>query len=186
MTTLKLMEETLALIGDSSATASRKLRFLRVALGVAKGSAEDLKGLLDGYLDATAGMSGKVELTWPVSDDLLSAGEVLGPAANQVFLNLCLLCLEMQPGCRALSLAVDARRFPLTITVDVTGDAGRAHPVRENMQSAFSGKAGHPLMAKNVQAHIAGRLVRALGGAVEFRASAQGVNVTAVFSESPS
>ena len=58
-------EETLALIGDSSTAASRKLRFLRAALGVANGSADEVEELLNGYLGAMAGMGGKVEVSWP-------------------------------------------------------------------------------------------------------------------------
>ena len=148
-------EETLALIGDSSTAASRKLRFLRAALGVANGSADDVEELLNGYLGAMAGMGGKVEVSWPAPAALSVAENTLGAALNQILLNLCLFALESQPGCRTLSLAVNAAGSSLTISVS----------------------------AKTVQAYVTGRLVRSLGGTIAYTAGPQGVNIMAVFAE---
>ncbi len=174
-------EETLALIGDSSAAAARKLRFLRAALGIANGPAEDLRGLLDGYLDATAGAGGKAAVGWPAADELSAARDALGAGVNQVLLNLCLLGLEMQPGCRTLSLAVHAGGSLLTIVIDVAGSAERAHTWREDMQSAVLGTGEHPVTVKTVQGYITGQLVRALGGTFELADAPQGVKLTATF-----
>lgn len=176
-------EETLALIGDSSVAASRKLKFLRAALGVSTGSAEDLKGLLDGYLDATASMSGRVELSWPASQEFSELEKSLGAAANQVVLNMCLLAVEIQPGCRTLSLAASAQQSAATIAVDASGDAERALALREDMRGAANGTGEHAITAKNVQAYITGQLIRALGGTFELSAVPHGVKMAAVFAE---
>jgi len=176
-------EETLALIGDSSAAASRKLKFIRAALGVAMGPAESLKGLLDGYLDATASMAGRVEAIWPVPGDLSVIGERLGAEVNQAVLNLCLLALETQPGCRTLSLAVDGSSSPITVLLEVQGDPNRIPMLREDMQSAAKGTGEHPITAKNVQAFITGQLVRSLGGSLEFTTQPNGLKIATTFSD---
>jgi histidine phosphotransferase ChpT len=176
-------EETLALIGDSSVAASRKLKFMRAALGGASGSTEDLKSLLDGYLDATASMGGRVELSWPSPEEFAAIEQCLGAEVNQVVLNLCLLALEIQPGCRTLSLAAGAQPSSTTITVNATGDPERAPALREDMQSAANGTGEHAITAKNVQAYITGQRIRALGGVFELSAEPQGVKVAAVFAE---
>jgi len=177
-------EETLALIGDSSAAASRKLKFIRAALGVSMGSPEDIKSLLDGYLDATASMGGRVEVSWPAPGELSTMGERLGAEANQAVLNLCLLALETQPGCRSLALAVDMSSSSLTINLEVLGDPNRTFTPREDMRSAACGTGEHPITAKNVQAFITGQLVRSLGGALEFVAHPNGVKIATTFSDS--
>ncbi len=176
-------EETLALIGDSSAAASRKLRFLRAALGVASSSAENVEDLLHGYLGAIAGMGGKVDVGWPLPGELSAAEVALGPALNQVLLNLCLFGLESQPGCRTLSLAVVAENSSLTLGVDVTGHPDRESTLREDMAGAVNGADTPPVSAKTVQAYVTGRLVRSLGGTIAYKAVPQGVNVSAVFAE---
>ena len=176
-------EETLALIGDSSTAASRKLRFLRAALGVANGSADDVEELLNGYLGAMAGMGGKVEVSWPAPAALSVAENTLGAALNQILHNLCLFALESQPGCRTLSLAVNAAGSSLTISVDVTGSPDRAPTLREDMTSAITGENELSVSAKTVQAYVTGRLVRSLGGTIAYTAGPQGVNIMAVFAE---
>src|SRR4051812_38128996 len=58
-------EETLALIGSSSAAASHKLKFLRAALGIPAGGAsatQNLSTLLEGYVTAAAGRAGAPEV----------------------------------------------------------------------------------------------------------------------------
>lgn len=176
-------EETLALIGDSSAAASRKLKFMRAALGVATGPSEDIKGLLDGYLDATASMGGRVTVNWPASSDMSVLNERYGADANQAVINLCLLAIEAVPGCQSLSLAINTSQAPLTLVVEAAGDPRRAFTLREDMQSAAHGTDAHPISAKNVQAFVTGQLVRALGGALEVVAQAHGVGIAATFSD---
>ncbi len=173
-------EETLGLIGDSSAAASRKLKFLRAALGVAKGPVEKLDVLLDGYLSAIAGPSGKVAATWPEGDALRSATDALGESAGQLILNLLMTALEMQPGCRTLSIEVREGQ-PLAVEVIAEGAADRGFAQRDDIIAATRGQDGHPLTAKNVQAHMLGRLTAAMGGTVECTQDEQRIRVAATF-----
>ena len=177
-------EETLGLIGDSSTAASRKLKFLRAALGVAMGSTDDIKDLLDGYLDATAAMGGRIEVLWPQSDELIGIGERLGPESNQLILNLCLLAIESQPGCRSLALSVHAEAGRQTITIEVSGDPARSSTLRDDIVSAATDTVDQPITAKNVQAFTSGQLVRSLGGALELSAQENGMRAVATFSDS--
>ena len=164
--------ETLGLIGSSSAAASRKLKFLRSALGSAGGGASsDLKSLIDGYLMATAGPGGKAEVQWPASNDLAAGAVSFGPAWTQTVLNMCLLALELQPGCRALVVQCAPGRVSLTAQ-------GRATAVREDLRAAAAGETTPPLSAKTVQAFIAGGLVRAAGGAVALSSEGDRIVVT--------
>src|SRR5882672_2499112 len=86
-------EETLSLIGSSSGAASRKLKFLRAALGIpAAGPAAvaGLQTLVEGYLEATAGRGGAPALRWPSAEDISKLADRLGAATAPLLLNLCL------------------------------------------------------------------------------------------------
>jgi histidine phosphotransferase ChpT len=168
--------ETLGLIGNSSAAASLKLKFMRAALGVA-GAGGDTKALLDGYMSAVAGPGGKPALTWPVADAMAAGAAALGAAWQQTVLNLCLLGLEAQPACRALALDV-ADGGALNVVVEATGD--RPAVLRDELAAAISGSAA-ALTAKNVHGSVAGRLVRSAGGTVALAGLGNGVRVTASF-----
>jgi histidine phosphotransferase ChpT len=169
--------ETLGLIGSSSAAASRKLKFLRAALGSAGGAPLDLKTLLDGYLDAVAGPSGRPEVHWPAATALLGAAQAFGPLWTQAVLNLCLLGLETQPGCRVLTVQCGDR--PPSVTAEFQCAPGRTAQVRDDMRAAASGTNTTPLSAKTIQAHFAGRIVRAAGGAIEMASAGDRIVVTA-------
>lgn len=168
--------ETLGLIGNSSAAASLKLKFMRTALGVA-GAGGDAKVLLEGYLGAIAGPAGKPVLAWPAPDGMAAGLAALGGGWVQTVLNLCLLGLEAQPACRALALKV-AGGAALEVVVEATGD--RPAALREDLTAAVSGS-GLPLSPKTVHGHVAGRLVRAAGGAVAITSAGNGIRVTASF-----
>ncbi len=177
-------EETLGLIGDSSTAASRKLKFMRAALGVAMGSADDIKGLLDGYLDATASMGGRVEVRWPQPSEMSEVGGRLGAEANQVVLNLCLLAMESQPGCRDLTLSVSTDTDRTSISAEVTGDPARSSALRDDILGAATGSSDQPITAKTVQAFVTGQLVRSLGGTLALSAQENGVRADVTFSDS--
>ena len=104
--------ETIGLIGDSSSAASRKLKFLRAAMGFSQNTNGDLKGLLDGYIAAISGPSGRIEVTWPSHGALEKASHAFGPNWAPALLNLCLLALEAQPGCRSLEVVLWIPRAP--------------------------------------------------------------------------
>jgi histidine phosphotransferase ChpT len=172
--------ETLGLIGNSSAAAALKLKFMRTALGAAGGASSDPKTLLEGYLETVAGPAGKPVLTWPSAENMVAGAAALGAGWIQTVLNLCLLGLEAQPGCRTLSLQI-TQGANFTAVVDVRGAEGRATTVREELIAAVEGRESPALNAKTVHGNIVGRIVRAAGGKIDLAAAGNGVTVTAVF-----
>ncbi len=171
--------ETLGLIGNSSAAASLKLKFMRGALG-AVGASGDPKGLLEGYLDAVAGPSGKPTVAWP-SPEVMTAGALaLGAGWVRIVLNLCLLALETQPACKSLMFAVN-KTGGFTITIESRGAPDRAAMLKDELIAAVAGAATPALTAKTVHGNVAGRVVRAAGGTVTLTASGNCVTVAAIF-----
>ena len=170
--------ETLGLIGNSSAAASLKLKFMRAALG-AVGASGDAKSLFDGYLEAVAGPGGKPLVTWPNPDAMAIGAAQLGAPWFQTVLNLCLLTLEAQAGCKALAFDVGAQ--PLTITIESRSAPDRVAVLKDELIAAVAGSAGAVLTAKTVHAGLAGRLVRAAGGVVSLAAAGNCVTVTATY-----
>lgn len=168
--------ETLGLIGSSSAAASRKLRFLRAALGLPGGSAGDLKGLLDGYLTATAGPYGAAKVQWPAPAVQHSAAAAFGDLWAPAVLNLFLLALEAMPGSRAVEM--DCAAAPASITVTAHATPGRAPALREELRAAVDGTGQTPT-PKTIQAHFISQLMRAAGGTVALSASGDAVVATA-------
>lgn len=168
--------ETIGLIGDSSNAASRKLKFMRAALGHTQNSNGDLQGLVDGYIAATAGPGGRIEVTWPSAASLEKASRLFGPNWTQTLLNVCLLALETQPGCRSLALALETESA-LVVKFAARTANGRAPNVREDLRTAAVAGTGEGLSAKNVQAYLAGRMVRAAGGTILITPLADGIEV---------
>lgn len=169
--------ETLGLIGDSSAAASLKLKFVRAALGSA-GGALDMESLLDGYLGATTGGDGKPKVAWPQPAAFEPFAAAAGAAWRQAVLNLCLAALEMQPGCKALGIGVEGA----ALRVDAKGQSMRSMARREELEAAVTGKtAAKDLTAKSVQAFLAGRMIRSAGGTVEVISQDGAVAVIARF-----
>jgi histidine phosphotransferase ChpT len=170
--------ETLGLIGSSSAAASAKLKFMRMALGAA-GGAGDVRLLLEGYIEATAGPGGKTAVTLPSAEGLATGAARLGSRWAQIVLNLCLLALESVPGCRSLAVAVEARD-DFRITILASGAPERTVVLRDDLSAAVAGT-NALLSAKTVHGNVAGRLVRANGGQVVLAAAANTVTLVATF-----
>lgn len=155
--------ETLGLIGASSAAASLKLKFVRAALGAA-GGALDMEALLDGYLCATTGGDGKPKVTWPQIAAFEPFAGAAGPAWRQAILNLCLAALEMQPGCKQVSIGAEGA----SVRIDATGQSMRSMARRDELEAALTGRtAAKDLTAKTIQAFVSGRMIRAEGGTLE-------------------
>jgi histidine phosphotransferase ChpT len=157
--------ETLGLIGNSSAAASRKLKFLRGALGVpgaASAVLGDLSTLMEGYLSATAGRGGPPSLQWPRAENLTALTAQRGPEIVPLLLNLCLVALEAQPACRRLSLEI-TQATGITLTAIAEGEPQRAAEWRPEILTALTGVAGIPT-AKSVQAYYLRHLVARMGG----------------------
>jgi histidine phosphotransferase ChpT len=175
--------ETLGLIGNSSAAASLKLKFMRAALGAAGAATQDPKALLDGYLESVAGPSGKTVVNWPPPDAMAAGQAALGPNWTQLLLNLCLLALETQPACRALSLGLMDGQ-DLIVTLESRGAAERPAIVRPELAAAVAGAADTVLSAKTIHGSLTGRLVRASQGRLDVKAQGSVVVVTAAFPKS--
>ena len=175
--------ETIGLIGDSSNAASRKLKFLRAAMGFSQNTNGDLKGLLDGYLAAISGPSGRIEVTWPSHAALEKASHAFGANWAPALLNLCLLALEAQPGCRSLEVALETAG---AVTMRLTArTGGRTVNAREDLRAAANSPSGAGLTAKNVQAYVTGRMVRAAGGTIVVSPVADGLSVVVDVPASP-
>lgn len=156
--------ETLGLIGDSSAAASLKLKFVRAALGAAGAGAIDMESLLDGYLGAMASGDSKPKVKWPAPASFERFAAAAGAAWRQAILNLCLAALEMQPGCKDLTVSVEGA----TLRIDARGQALRSPARREELEAALTGlTAPKDLNAKTIQAFLAGRMIRAAGATLE-------------------
>lgn len=169
--------ETLSLIGDSSAAASCKLKFVRAALGSA-GGALDMEALLAGYLGATTGGAGAPKVSWPQAAAFERFAAAAGPAWRQAVLNLCLAVLEMQPGCKELAISADGA----AVRIEAKGQSMRSMARRDDLEAALTGVAApKDLTAKTVQAFLAGRMIRAGGGAVLIASQDGAVAVVARF-----
>jgi histidine phosphotransferase ChpT len=172
--------ETLGLIGSSSAAASLKLKFMRAALGAAGAGNQDPKTLLNGYLESIAGPSGKTIVTWPTPQAMAAGGAAVGPSWTQLLLNLCLLAVETQPACRALSLEImDSNE--LLVTLESRGAAERPATLRPELTAAIAGAGGSVLSAKTIHGNLTGRLVRAAKGRLDVKAEGSVIIVTAAF-----
>jgi len=172
--------ETLGLVGSSSAAASLKLKFMRAALGAAGAAGQDPEALLDGYLTAIAGPGGKTAVAWPAPEAMAVGQAALGNAWVHTVLNLCLLALETQPACKALSVGImDADT--VTIIIESKAAPERAANVRAELSAAVAGAPNAVLTPKNIHGSLTGRLVRAAGGRVELAAQGNIVTVTAIF-----
>jgi histidine phosphotransferase ChpT len=170
--------ETLGLIGSSSAAASSKLKFIRAVLGAA-GGALDMESLLDGYLSATASTDGKPRVAWPAPAAFERFAAAAGPSWRQAVLNLCLAALEMQPGCREMTITATD---PDHMRIDAEGQAMRSTARRDDLEAALTGQTSvQNLSAKTIQAFVAGRMIRAAGGAVEVASHDGAVAVIARF-----
>jgi histidine phosphotransferase ChpT len=165
--------ETLGLIGNSSAAASRKLKFLRAALGVPAahaGAVGDLRSLVAGFLEATAGRGGPAALRWPSDAAVAALAARHGDLAPQLVLNLCLLAHEAQPACRTLTLSLGDGEAAIRVSAE--GEAARAAAWRPDIAAAIAGEG--VANAKTVHAHFLhklatrarGRLALAADGAI--------------------
>jgi histidine phosphotransferase ChpT len=172
--------ETLGLIGSSSAAASRKLKFLRTALGLpSAGVPTDLSALVRGFLEATAGRSGAPALAWPPADAVAQLS-ALGPDAVPLLLNLCLLVHEAMPVCTGLTVSV-AMTPAKAISVAGVGDGQRASAWRPDILEAIASR-GSPT-AKTVQAHFVALLATRCGGRVSLEAGPSGLSARCELSQ---
>ena len=160
-------EETLSLIGSSSAAASRKLKFLRAALGLpstASGPQPRIDDLLDGYLEAVSAT--KPAVLWLSADDMKAFNDTIGPTSSALLLNLCLMVLEGLPVCRVLECSV-ARTPSIGVVVRGEGDPNRTAAWRLDILEAVTTGVVPNLTAKTIQPYMTRRLAEAVEGRVK-------------------
>ncbi len=124
--------EILGLLSKSSAEASRRLRFFRVAFGQAGGSADALsleegKELMGGFLK-----EGRVGLDWKKEDRVASAPVARG--AVKLLLNMALVASEALPKGGTVSVAPICRPGETLFEVTAQGDGAA---LKEEVASAL-------------------------------------------------
>lgn len=162
-------DETLSLLSGSAEAASRKLKFLRVAFGWAGSGSPPLDqvgGFFGDYLIATTGPSGGPTLTWPDKTSLDLVTAKLGDLDAQSMANIALLGLEVQPGCRTLSINAGVQGGELTVSVfnKPSRETFRerediANVIRDNESAAMTPQTVHAYLACQLFSQTSGRFV---------------------------
>ena len=114
----------------------------------------------------------------PSAAALEKAARLFGLNWTSALLNLCLLALEAQPGCRSLEVALETAG-DLTVTLTARTANGRAPGAREDLRAAVA-QTGAGLTAKTVQAYLTGRMVRAAGGTITILPLTDGISIVAL------
>lgn len=177
--------ETISLLSGSADAAGRKLRFLRIAFGWSGTGAQPLDALEDifaDYLSATTGPSGVPALSWPATEELALVTGRLGNDSAQVLANIILLAVECRPGCRSLSVNVEAGGAGFQIIVQNRSAEGRVMSLREDSATAASGDSEAEISPHTVQAHLTRRLVTGFGGNLSLQGDEEGATTTAGWS----
>ncbi|MDX2143569.1 MAG: histidine phosphotransferase family protein [Rhodospirillaceae bacterium] len=175
--------ETLALIGNSSAAAARKLKFLRMALGTPGGSAQalaDLRAALEGYVQAIASTAGAASLTWPEPSALAALDSVgLGRAA-QILANIALVALETVPRTRRLEVNVAPATKGCELSVTAHGQVSAQSDARGDLAALLQNHATAAITPKTVQALYLCHLLAPLGGSARATPTPEGCRVSVV------
>lgn len=153
--------EAMALINSSAESASLKLRFFRVAFGMAGSTQADLS-LAEAKLlaDAMVG-SARTSLVWPGSDDAAT------PAAGiiKVALNMILVAADMLPRGGTITARLEAGPQQSAITIDAAADDAR---ITDEMRAALSGQvADAELTPRTVQGYFTSVLLQRWGASLE-------------------
>ncbi len=158
-----MAEDAMALIVKSSATASRRLAFFRIAFGL--GGATGPRAVAEAReLAAALFDKGRAELDWP-AEITRSAEGLVGPLAVKLLLNLVLLGTDCLP--RGGTVAVRAAPMGDGVGIAVTA-AGEGARLRDGVADAMAvDPAPDALSAHTVGAAFAQSLARALGTAIE-------------------
>jgi histidine phosphotransferase ChpT len=175
--------ETLALIANSSAAASRKLKFLRLALGTPAASGQalaDIRPALEGYLHAVAGTSGTAEVAWfdaATQADLAAVGP--GRAA-QALANLALVALETVPRARRLEVTAKPGAAGCDLSVAVHGHVSAQVDPRADLAALLRAPADAAITPKTVQPLYLHDIVSRGGGSLTVELLADGCRVAAL------
>lgn len=173
-------DETLSLLSGSAEAASRKLKFLRIAYGWVGSSSTPLDQLghaLEDYLIATSGPSGGPTLSWPERDALDLLGQILGDNAAHILANVALLGLEVQPVCRALSIAIEGSSGGLSISV-LNKPARDTATKREELVRLITGDDVSDMTPQTIHAFLVRELVLQSDGRLGLSDHADGTLTT--------
>ena len=153
--------ETMALINNSAESASRKLRFFRVAFGVAGTTRADLS-LAEGKLLAGAMVeSARTTLVWPGSED----GDTPAPGVVKVVLNMILLAADVLPRGGTITAQLDRGPDETRIVIDAAAVDAR---VTDEMRVAILGRASDDeLTPRTVQGYFTWILLQRSGATLE-------------------
>lgn len=153
-------EDILGLIVDSSTKAADRLKFFRVAYGLASDSVrsdaeakEITKGMMGGH---------GITLDWP-----LDAAMVMPIAEDRVklLLNLLLLAAEALPRGGTMAIRLDDAGGGLRIDIESTGEGAKLSP---EILAGVDGEADVAAMTpRTVQGLFTSRYARSLGSALE-------------------
>lgn len=175
--------ETLQLIANSSSAASRKLKFLRLALGTAgAGSAQDLQATVAGYFEAVAGPSGAAKIAWPAAKDLDALSRAAKGRGAQILVNLILLSAEVIPRLRDVAVTANQSQSSFVLSVTALGEVSPSLDPRRDLAALLAAPASAALSPKTVQALYAVDLAAQSGGKLGGEAIDGGWRATATLS----
>lgn len=173
--------ETLHLIASSSAAATQKLKFLRLAFGTAAQSSasalQECEVTARNYLSAIAGPGGTAALEWPPTAKLVDLQSRYGAAAIQVLVCTILVAIEAAPRARKLIVSIDPDRAE--VRVDASGEAGA--PIRRDIADVIADPDQVLTSARTAQALYWIAVCRDAGAAPAVDFPTAGVSVTARF-----
>lgn len=171
--------ETLGLIASSSSAASRKLKFLRLALGSSGGGAlQDFKTTVGGYFEAIAGPSGPAQITWP--NDLAPVATAAGGHGTQILANLILAASEVVPRLRDVTVSVTAAGADIRIDVMTKGEISAKLDPRIELTALLANPGAATLSPKTVHALYTAEVVARAGGQLTGEATDGGYRITVI------
>jgi len=164
-----MRDEALELIRASSAQASSKLEFARLAFGAGTSApgeiaTRELKRLVDGMF-----VNAKATINWRVVAPSLSK------PASRLLLNLVMLAVEAAP--RGGEITVEAASAA-RIRVNATGDRANLFPTTADALEGFEPADGFD--GRSIQPFYTGLMARELGGRAEARAMGESIEFVAL------
>jgi histidine phosphotransferase ChpT len=160
--------ETLQLLANSAAAATRKLKFLRVALGSAGAQtpAKDFQATVTHYFDAIAGPSGPARVEWPADTEFAQAAAAAHGQGAQILANLILVAAEVVPRLRSVVVRVLPSDGAVTLSAEARGDISANLDPRPELVKVLSVPDAAAVTPKSVQALYAHAIVTQAGGSV--------------------
>jgi histidine phosphotransferase ChpT len=149
--------DAMQLVGMSARDLADRLRFYRVAFGLAPGSIKTLREARDLLTPAIVGQRAKI--VWPEADG--PDAWPLGDSPLKLLLNMIVLGVEMLPRGGTVEVFVEPQA-PVARLVTVASGAG-VRVEQSTLNAIFATIPLDALRTRNVQAFFAGRMAEALG-----------------------